>query len=125
MDYEPLSSRERWVVLKAVAVLWGLITVGVAMCVLGGMADKLNWAELRRPLEDPSGWTVKTTHNDGRVTERQATDYDMAERQYAPFVVAGLGVAWTTGSLLILSQGLRRRRTALTRWALRQMGEAA
>jgi hypothetical protein len=64
------------------------------MCVLGGIADKLNWAEFRRPLEDPSGWTVRTTRNDGRVSERPATGYDMAERQYAPFVIAGLGSLW-------------------------------
>ena len=44
----------------------------------------------------------------------------MAERQYAPFVIAGLGSVWLTGSLVVLVQALRRKRTFMTRWALRQ-----
>jgi hypothetical protein len=118
---ELLSRRERWIVLTGIFAIWGIIAIGVTAFVSLGIADSLTAAELRRPLDDPTGWVVVTTSHDGQVSERPATVLDMAEERYEPVVIVALGLVWTAVSAVTFVQACRGRRTALTSWVLRAM----
>jgi hypothetical protein len=119
--HEPLSRRERWIVLTGVFAIWGIIAIGVVAFVSLGMADRLTPAKLRQPLDDPAGWVVETTGHDGHVSERPATVLDMAEDRYEPVLIAALTLVWTAVSAVTFARACRGRRTALTRWVLRAM----
>jgi hypothetical protein len=121
LDCDRLSARERRLVVGAVAIIWILVALAVAIF---PWREKLSWDTLSRPLEDPRQWTVETTDlHTLRHTERPATAYDMIERRYGWLVGALLMAAWVTASAIMLRQGLQGKRTVLTRWALYAMGD--
>jgi hypothetical protein len=120
LDCDRLSTRERRLVVGAVAIIWILLALGIATIVPW---RDLSWDALSRPLEDPREWKVVITDlHTLRHSERTATAYDMIEERYGWLVIALLMAAWMVGSMIMLRQGLQGKRTALTRWALYAMG---
>jgi hypothetical protein len=121
LDCDRLSTRERRLVVGAVAIIWILFALAIAII---PWREQLSWETLSRPLEDPRQWKVETTDlHTLHHTERPATAYDMIEQRYGWLVGALLMAVWVTASVIMLRQGLRRKRTVLTRWALYAMGD--
>jgi hypothetical protein len=117
-----LSPRERRLALAGAASIWGLLAIGVMA--FASVGNGFSLAELRRPPDDPSGWKIVTTDpSNGRTWERPANAGDMLWERYSPLVVVAFGVGWAAASGVLFAQAGRRRRTFLTRWVLRAMGE--
>jgi hypothetical protein len=120
-DCDRLSRRERRFVVGAVAIIWILFALAIAII---PWREQLSWDTLSRPLEDPREWVVETTDlHTLHHTERPATASDLIKERYGWLVGPLLMAVCATASVIMLRQGLQGKRTVLTRWALHAMSD--